>query len=70
MHEMRHDISEKHSGEKTTDVVIPVHCDFSFLVWAVGIIRKLIFDVGDAPMEHYSVSLSVYSSKEGLRGAP
>src|SRR6266436_10026679 len=29
MHEMRHDIREKHSGEETNDVVIPVHCAFS-----------------------------------------
>ena len=26
MHEMRHDIREKHSGEETSDVAIPVHC--------------------------------------------
>jgi len=25
MHEMRHDISEKRSGEETCDVVVPVH---------------------------------------------
>jgi len=28
MHEMRHGIREKHSGEETSDVAIPVHCGF------------------------------------------
>jgi hypothetical protein len=30
MHEMRHGISEKHSCEDTSDVIIPVHCGLSF----------------------------------------
>ena len=33
MHEMRHDIGEKDSSKKTSDVVIPVHFGF-LLVWA------------------------------------
>jgi hypothetical protein len=28
MDEMRHDVSEKHSGEEANDVVIPVHDAF------------------------------------------
>jgi hypothetical protein len=30
MHEMRNDIGEECSGEETSDVVVLVHCDFSF----------------------------------------
>ncbi len=28
MHEMGHEIREKHSGEETSDVVMPIHCEF------------------------------------------
>jgi hypothetical protein len=30
MHEMRHGIREKHSGEETGNVVIPDHCGSPF----------------------------------------
>jgi hypothetical protein len=30
MHEVRHDIREKHSGEETSEVVVPVHCRHPF----------------------------------------
>ena len=42
MHEVRHDISEKHSGEKTSDVVVPVHREFSLAGGIVAPIRKFI----------------------------
>jgi hypothetical protein len=38
MHEMRHSVSEERSGKETSDVVIPVHGDFSF---RFGPIREL-----------------------------
>ena len=34
MHEMRHEISEKHYGEETSDVVVPIHSGFSF-AWCI-----------------------------------
>ncbi len=41
MHEMRHGIGEKRSGEETSGVVIPGHCGSSF-GWVIGFIRKVI----------------------------
>ena len=42
MHEVRHDINEKHSGETTSDVVVPAHREFSLADGIVAPIRKFI----------------------------
>jgi len=39
MHEMRDNVREKHPGEETGDVVIPVHCGCSFRLGPLGSYR-------------------------------
>jgi hypothetical protein len=57
MHEMRHDIGEKHSREETGNVVIPVHNGFSFRLAVLERFWQLLAFMND--QQHVRICMEI-----------